>query len=424
MAEERLSGLSKIYRAMERNGSPPPEFHFDDERTFFQATLFAHTRTSARAAIRTADELRAVGDPGAAADALESAWRETPGSRRLAEELVRQCVTLGDPDRAEPVIESVLAQDPESERAYVVVPWLEALVADGQRERAHRLLRERAEKLSPREAIGAAILARRLRDAATATVLFDVAGALILDDPRALLESAQNKLWLAGQAHRDRLTARNQELLRDARVLLERLLRMDAPRRRHAWAWRELGRARRWLGEPASAVDEAFANAVELAPDEARFRTEWGRASERGALALLEWQHRRMGDLRAPEHLYGPSVLGDTEFAKQDAALQAIERAVEELKASLSGWIAEPDRLVRSLLEDLGRARSRLEHAGPRWMGIGLEVAQELTQAIVTRTNQTPEPSADTTDAVRFMAVLQDLGDLNRRYLAFLRPTR
>ena len=159
MAEKRLSGLSKIYRAMERNGSPPPEFHFDDERTFFQATLFAHTRTSARAAIRTADELRAVGDADAAADALESAWRETPGSRRLAEELVRQCVTLGDPDRAEPVIEAVLARDPESERAYVVVPWLEALVADGQRERAHRLLREQAEKLSPREAIGAAILA-------------------------------------------------------------------------------------------------------------------------------------------------------------------------------------------------------------------------------------------------------------------------
>ena len=56
------------------------------------------------------------------------------------------------------------------------------------------------------------------------------------------------------------------------------LLRMDAPRRRHAWAWRELARTRRWLGEPASAVDEAYAKATELAPDEVKFRREWGRS--------------------------------------------------------------------------------------------------------------------------------------------------
>ena len=424
MAEKRLSGLGKVYEAMERNGSPPPDFHFDEGRTFFQATLFAHMRTSTRAAIRKADELRAVGRADAAADTLEAAWRVNPGSSRLAEELVRQCVTLGDLDRAEPLIESVLAEDPGWERAYVVVPWLEALVADGQRERAHRLLREWATKLSPREAIGAAILARRLRDADTAALLFDVAGTLILDDPRALLESAQNKLWLAGHAHRDRLAARNQELLRDARILLERLLRMDAPRRRHAWAWRELGRARRWLGEPDSSVDDTYANAVELAPDEASFRAEWGRASERGALALLEWQHEQMGDLRAPEHLLGPRVLGDAEYAKQDAALQAVERAVDKLKASLSDCIAEPDGRVRGLLEDLDRARSRLEHSGSRWMGTGLEVAKDLTQAIATRTDQPTEPPVNTTDSGRFMALLRDLADLNLRYLALLRPTR
>ncbi len=278
LAEKRPTGLGKVYQAMERNGSPQPEFLFDEERTFFQATLFAHTRKSTRAAIRTASELRAVGRVKAAADTLESAWRANPASRRLAEELVRQCVTLGDLDRAEPVIEAVMELDPESERPNVVVPWLEALFADGQAERVHRILRKQTSKLSPGEALGAAIVARRLREPDMAAALFDIAGTLILDDPRALLESAQNKLWLAGQAHRDGLAARNQELLRHARVLLERLLGMDAPRRRHAWAWRELARARRWLGEPASAVDEAYAMATELAPDEVTFRRESGRS--------------------------------------------------------------------------------------------------------------------------------------------------
>ena len=424
LAEKRLTGLGKVYQAMERNGSPPPEFHFDAERTFFQATLFAHTRKSTRAAIREANELRAVGRDKAAADSLESAWRVNSGSRRLAEELVRQCVTLGDLDRAEPVVATVLALDTESERPDVVVPWLEALVADGQRERAHRFLREQASKVSPRDAIGAAIVARRLRESDTAATLFDIAGTLILDDPRALLESAQNKIWLAGQAHREGLAGRNQELLRDAQVLLERLLRVDAPRRRHAWAWRELARARRWLGESDSAVDEAYAMATELAWDETRFWMEWGRSSERGALALLGWQQRQMRGLHAPEHLYGPSVLGDAEHAKQDATLKALESATSSLKASLAATIAQPDPRVRGLLEDFANEQSRLEHAGPRWMSTALEVAKDLTQAIVAGTDEAPEPPAGTTDSGRFFALLQALADLNMRYLTFLRATR
>lgn len=277
LAEKRLTGLDKIYRAMDRNGSPPPEFFFDEERTFFQARLLAHPWQGAAAAVRKASELRAVGLAGAALDAIESAWRADPTSSVLAEELVRQCVALGNPDRAEPVIAAVLDADTKSDRPDIVVPWLEGLVADGQGDRARRFLVDHAAKLAAREAIGAAIVARRLRESEMAAELFDIAGLAILDDPRALLETAQNKLWLAGQAHREGDTARNRTLLVDARVLLERLLRMEAPRRRHAWAWRELARARRWLGEPVATVDEAYAKAVELAPDETRFSKEWDR---------------------------------------------------------------------------------------------------------------------------------------------------
>ena len=199
-----------------------------------------------------------------------------PASLVLAEELVRQCVAQGDPDRAEPVVEASLDVDAESRGPGVVMAWLEALVADGQGDRALRFLNEHAVRLSVEEAVGAAIIARRLRDSGVAAKFFDIAGRAILDDPRALLESAQNKLWLAEQAHRDGHARENRMLLEDARVLLERLIGMDASRRRHAWAWRELGRARRWLGEPASAVDEAHATAIELAPDEAKFREERG----------------------------------------------------------------------------------------------------------------------------------------------------
>ncbi len=274
LAEKRLTGLGKVYQSMERNGSPPPEFHFDEQRTFFQATLFANPWETDSTAIRTANELRAVGRADEALELLDSAWRANRGSLALAEELVRQSAAQGDPDRAQPVVDERLNMDPDLARANVVVPWLEALAADGQRGRALLFLREYGASLSAREAMGAAIVSRRLRDEDMASKLFDVAGPAILDNPRALLESAQNKLWLSGQAYRARRTAENRELLFDARVLLERLLRMDAPARRHAWAWRELARARRWLGEPASSVDEAYSRAIELAPDETKFREE------------------------------------------------------------------------------------------------------------------------------------------------------
>ena len=42
LAEGRLTGLAKVFAAMERNGSPPPIFEFDAGRTYFRATLPKH----------------------------------------------------------------------------------------------------------------------------------------------------------------------------------------------------------------------------------------------------------------------------------------------------------------------------------------------------------------------------------------------
>ena len=186
LAEKRLTGLGKVYQAMESNGSPPPQFFFDEQRTFFQATLFAHPWQSAESAIRKAGELRAVGRPDEARDALESAWRGDPTSHVLAEELIRELVAGGDLDRAEPMIEFALSVDVESRRPEVIVPWLEALVADGQGDRVRRFLDRATGRLTPHEAIGAAIVARRLRDSGMAARLFDVAGSAICQrDPTA-----------------------------------------------------------------------------------------------------------------------------------------------------------------------------------------------------------------------------------------------
>ena len=289
---------------------------------------------------------------------------------------------------------------------------------------AHRFLREQASKLSPREAAGAAIVGRRLREPGTAATLFDIAGTLILDDPRALLESAQNKQRLAGQAHRDGRAARNQELLRDARVLMERLLRMEPPRRRLAWGWRELALARRWLGEPAVAVDEAYEMATELAPDETRFWTEWGRFSERGAVAQLVWQQPKVRGLSAPESLPGPRIMGDAENDRQNKTEEAVDRAVEELGAVLASAIKAPDHRTRRIRKHLADAHARIQDSGPLRIATGLEVARDLTEVIVSSTDHKEGLSADESTAVGFTELAQALAEVNARFLRWLGPRR
>ncbi len=42
LAEQRSTGIAKVYRAMRENGSPAPAFAFDVDRTYFRVTLPAH----------------------------------------------------------------------------------------------------------------------------------------------------------------------------------------------------------------------------------------------------------------------------------------------------------------------------------------------------------------------------------------------
>ena len=93
-------------------------------------------------------------------------------------------------------------------------------------------------------------------------------------DPRALLEFAQTKLWLASEAYWQHQEDTNRRFLTEARTLLERVIQLDASPARHAWAWRELARTLHWLRAPIREVGDAYRRAIELLPDEPRFAQE------------------------------------------------------------------------------------------------------------------------------------------------------
>ena len=271
LAEGRLSGLPKVFQAMEANGSPVPRFEFDEQRTWFQATLPAHPEYGALSALRDAAHLRALGEQAEALRRVESAWEHSRGSGLLAAELIGAYAALGDLARAEEILDDFKSEGAETAVPYVENRMIEALVDMGEGEKARRLLMRSRPLLSGKDAIDAAILARRARDERGAHSYFQRAGEAVYADPRALLEFAQTKLWLAVEAHRYRRRDSNRRLLAEARTLLERVIQLDASPARHAWAWRELARACNWLRLPVGDVEAAYRKAIELLPDESRF---------------------------------------------------------------------------------------------------------------------------------------------------------
>lgn len=271
VAEARLSGLPKVFRAMEANGSPTPQFEFDERRTVFQATLSAHPEYAALSALRDAAHLRALGEAEEALRRVETAWETHRTSATLAAEMIKRYAERGETGRAEEVLEAFEAQGPRGAAAHVANTLVEALVKAGDADRARRLLKRNRLVMTGRDAIDAAVLARRARDSRTAHRYFEQAGDTVHSDPRALLEFAQTNIWLAIEAHRRGQRESNRRFLAEARTLLERVVQMDASPARHAWAWRELGRTLRWLGMPVGEVERAYERAVALLPDEPRF---------------------------------------------------------------------------------------------------------------------------------------------------------
>jgi len=84
LAEGRGTGVPSMYEDMRANGSPPPEFDFDEARSYFRVTLPAHPEYVVLDALRDATRLKMVGERSAAARRLEDAFWAQPRSAGLA----------------------------------------------------------------------------------------------------------------------------------------------------------------------------------------------------------------------------------------------------------------------------------------------------------------------------------------------------
>ena len=270
LAEGRLTGVPKVFQAMQRNGSPLPVFDFDKERGYFRATLPAHPEYTALSAIRDAAHLRALGNRQDAVQRIETAWSRNKGFAPLTAEVIRARIENDRIEQAEAAFVEFEKHGPAHGKTHVVNAMIEALINAGYGNRAQHWLDRRPQSVG-QDAIDTAILARRLGKSRMAHQYFERAGEAVFQDARALLEFSQTKLKLANEAHNKHQKETKRRLLVEARELLERVVQMDASPVRHGWAWRELARTLNWLRVPMAEVEAAYERAISFIPHEKRF---------------------------------------------------------------------------------------------------------------------------------------------------------
>lgn len=274
LAEARGTGIPKVRRTMQQNGSPPPRFDFDESRSYFRAILPVHPEYQAILALQDVAHLRAVGDSQGALHRLREAHAASPSTIGIAVELARELVSKGDIHGAEDVYQRFVRANPAANPAPLITLLASAWLDTGKQLEAVSWLDKLPMLAAVDDAFEAAIQEKRAGRLERAHRYFQVAGDAVFQDVKALHEFAQVKMKLADKArprHRSGNRTANLRLLNEAREMLQRVVQMDAPRTRHAWAWYDLGRVLRWSRAPLPDVRHAFEKAIELDPHEDRF---------------------------------------------------------------------------------------------------------------------------------------------------------
>lgn len=275
LAEGRGTGIPKLRRAMQRNGSPAPRFDFDSSRSYFRVTLPAHPEYLAILILRDAANLKAVGDSEEAFRLLVDAHARQPGSYAIALELLQEFIGRGDIRAAETVYATFHDATPQANPAALLTRISAAHLDRNNQAEARKWLDKLTVLDDVATAFDAAIQEKRAGRLERAHKYFQAAGESTWSDAKALHEFAQVKMKLAEKAKpragQGSWTSYNR-LLDETREMLQRVVQMDAPCTRHAWAWFDLGRVRNWRRLPKQEVRQAFEQAIKLDPEEPRFK--------------------------------------------------------------------------------------------------------------------------------------------------------
>lgn len=281
LAEGRGTGIPKIRRKMQENGSPAPNFEFDEARTYFRVVLPAHPRYIVVHALRESAHLWAIGERQRAIENLASALRRVTDSGILLAQMIEYLVSVGDLSGAEKVFAQIGSGATFTEAHLPYIAMAKAYLDRQNQEKASELLANVALPSRADDIIELAILIKRSGRFEDAHQIFANEYGLIKDNAKAVQEYAQTKIKLAESLPAQKNNIRR-KLTREAVELLRRAIPLSEDNIRRAWCWYDLARALAWLGSPEAEVQTAYHRAIELLPNEPRFAESYER-----------WQQRR-----------------------------------------------------------------------------------------------------------------------------------
>jgi ATP-dependent DNA helicase RecG len=282
LCESRGTGIPKIKRKMDENGSPPPHFDFDKDRTYFRVSLPVHPRYQVIHALREVAHLWATGAKEQAIASLDRAKASQPGSGALVGQFIEYCVASNDTDRA---IKALDQFEREKTRSEAQLPYLTMarLLLDRQMvDQARSILKRLPPTSNYQDLVEAALLRKRSEDYEEAHQLFSQAISLRRDDPKVLHEFAQTKIKLTSRPPRNEKERQvRQRLTREAEELLRTALQISDSDIRSAWCWLDLAKVSQWLRRPVGEIEAAYMKAKELLPTEHRFEEAYSRWKSR-----------------------------------------------------------------------------------------------------------------------------------------------
>ncbi|MCY4265418.1 MAG: putative DNA binding domain-containing protein [Gammaproteobacteria bacterium] len=274
LAEEHRAGLPGVFKAMLDNGSPPPVFEFDEQRTYFRVTLPAHPEFQEIVALRDVAHLRSLGAHDDAYRRIESAWSANQASTVLASEMIMAFAEHHELSRAEEVLRIFEVSGPEKSVPYIVNSLAEVLIAsngENEKRKALELLNSKRSVSHGQDAVDGGFLARRACDPELAHSYFLQAEESVFSDALALFEFAQTKIQLSAIDHGESDSDSSLQLLKEAKTLLEKVIDREATPTRHAWTWLELARILDRLDAPKGDIEEAYGKAIAIQPKESHF---------------------------------------------------------------------------------------------------------------------------------------------------------
>lgn len=275
LAEMRGTGIPKIRRTMQQNGSPQPRFDFAEN--YFRVTLPAHPRYVTIHAIRESSYLWSIGEHHTALGNLKAALHQYPHDGAMVSTLIEYLFQLDRSQEAHDIFMTFQTTPHPTDQAAAYLSYFKSLMAHGEKEAAQRVIEALPETAYLENPLEIAIALKRFRQFEKAHVLFNQVYGLYNNNPKYLQNYADTKAQIADNLRRKKHPNwPTINRLRDEAIeLLKRAVKLyDDNPNQLAWSWYYLATTMqlRNRNHTKAEIEAAFQQAIALLPSESRFQ--------------------------------------------------------------------------------------------------------------------------------------------------------